>query len=183
MRTDQDHLHVEKVIGGDKEAFRYFINQYQNMAMRIALSMVQDDDQARQIVQNAFIRAYKGLPKFEQRAQFSTWFYRIVVNESIKHSRIRKIDQQIVPITTDNTISLQIKNTALDSMELKEKRQQIKVALTSMKPKERLMIELFYLQELSIMEIVDATGFTSSNVKVLLHRARKSFANLFTHSE
>ena len=64
-------------------------------------------------------------------------------------------------------------------VELKEKRKQINQVLTLMKPKERLMLELYYLQENSIKEIQLITGFSASNIKVLLHRARKNFAAYF----
>lgn len=144
--------------------------------------MVQDETQARHIVQNAFIQAFKSLPNFKQEAKFSSWLYRIVVNESIKINRKSKLEQRTVQITPNHTIALTTNNGALDTIELKEKKEEINRILSLMKPKERLMLELFYLQENSIMEIKVITGFSTSNIKVLLHRARKNFATFFKAS-
>lgn len=177
-----DHHHIKKVLSGDRDAFRYFITNYQELATRIAFSMVRDETQARHIVQNAFIQAYKNLSNFKQEARFSTWLYRIVVNESIKISRKSKVEQRTVPISASHTIRLQTDNGALDTIELKEKRKQINQVLSLMKPKERLMLELYYLQENTIAEIQMITGFSISNIKVLLHRARKNFAAFFKSS-
>lgn len=179
MSRELDRQHLKRVLSGDNNAFRYFITSYQEMAMRIAFSMVQNEEQARHVVQSAFIQAFKSLSNFKQDAKFSTWLYRIVVNESIKVNRKSKLEQRTVPISANHTISLRTSNGALDTMELKEKRQQINQALALMKPKERLMLELYYLQENSIAEINLITGFSISNIKVLLHRARKNFATFF----
>lgn len=152
------------------------------MAIRIAFSMVQDETQARHAVQNAFIHAFRSLPSFKQEAKFSSWLYRIVVNESIKVNRKTKKEQRTVPISANHTVSLQTNNGALDTIELKEKKKEINRVLSLMKPKERLMLELYYLQENSIAEIKAITGFSTSNIKVLLHRARKNFATFFKSS-
>lgn len=179
MSSESDRQHIKAILTGDKEAFRYFITNYQEMAVRVAFSMVQDEGIAKQVVQSAFIQAFKSLPTFRQEAQFSTWLYRIVVNESIKLNRQRKTDQRTVPISAEHTISLHTHNGAIETMALKEKKQEINRALALMKPKERLILELYYLQENSIAEINIITGFSVSNVKVLLHRARKNFASFF----
>lgn len=179
MSEELDHKYISKVLSGDKEAFRYFITQYQEMATRVAFSMVQDESQTRLIVQNSFIQAFKNLASFKQEAKFSTWLHRIVVNEAIKSNRKSQLEQRTVPISVNNTIALSTDNGAFSAAELEEKREQINRVLTLMKPKERLMLELFYLQERPIAEIKMITGFSVSNIKVLLHRARKSFSTFF----
>lgn len=179
VSRELDHVYINKVLSGDKEAFRYFITQYQEAATRVAFSMVQDEAQTRLIVQNSFIQAFKNLAKFKQEAKFSTWLHRIVVNEAIKSNRKSKIEQYTIPISADHTIALHTENGAFSAADLAEKKEQINQVLALMKPKERLMLELFYLQERSIAEIKMITGFSVSNIKVLLHRARKSFATFF----
>jgi RNA polymerase sigma-70 factor (ECF subfamily) len=179
VSKESDHEHINKVLSGDKESFRYFITQYQEVATRVAFSMVRDESQVRLIVQNSFIQAFKNLANFKQEAKFSTWLHRIVVNEAIKSNRKSKIEQYTVPISVDHTIALRTDNGAFSAAELEDKREQINQVLALMKPKERLMLELFYLQERPIAEIKIITGFSVSNIKVLLYRARKSFATFF----
>lgn len=182
MSEELDRQHLKRVLSGEKDAFRYFINSYQEMAIRIAFSIVQDETKARHVVQNAFIQAFKSLPSFKQEAKFSSWLYRIVVNEAIKINRKSKLEQRTVPILASHTVSLRTRNGALDNIELNEKKEEINRTLSLMKPKERLMLELYYLQENSISEIKLITGFSISNIKVLLHRARKNFAAFFESS-
>ncbi len=183
MNSELDHLYIRKVLEGDKEAFRYFINMYQEMCFSIALPMVKDKSDARDVVQNAFIKAYKGLAAFNQKAKFSTWIYRIVVNEALmqirKKRRTFKEDLEL----EFKPIELQTSNNTIDKLHLKEKRAQIKLALERMKPKEALMLQLFYLKEHSIREIEEITGFSAGNIKVLLHRARNSFSQIFNFKE
>lgn len=183
MNSDLDGLYINKVLSGDKSSFKYFINMYQELAMSIAMSIVQYEPDAKDVVQNAFVQAYKSLPTFKQESKFSTWFYRIVVNESLKF--IRK-NSKYKPVRLSNKnehLYAPISNEAYDKLDLLDKRKEIQKALILMKPKERLVLELFYLQEYKLSEIEAITGFSPSNIKVLLHRARKSFSSFFKESK
>lgn len=180
MSKESDQEYINKILSGDSEAFRYFITKYQEMATRVAFSIVQDKSKARHIVQSSFIQAFKHLGNFKQEAKFSTWLHRIVVNEAIKSNRKSQIERHTVPISANHTIALRTNNGAFSAEEFTDKREQINRVLALMKPKERLMLELFYLQERPIAEIKMITGFSISNIKVLLHRARKSFSSFFT---
>ena len=178
MISESDKVHIEKVLSGDKDAFRYFIKTYQEMAYSIAISMVKNEFNANDVVQNSFIRAYKGLNTYKADAKFSTWFYKIVVNEALKFLKKNKRSQEFVtfmdnPIDYSNTF-----NEAVNDFELADKKMEIEKTMNLMKPKEALLLKLHYLHEESIIEIEKITGFTKSNIKVLLHRARKSFLGL-----
>ena len=169
-----DILYLDKVLGGDKEAFRYFIKTYQDMAYSISMSMVKNDVDAKDVVQNSFIKAYRKLKSFKREAKFSTWFYKIVVNESLIHLRKKrnqnKKERRVVdaPKTTTNP-------AVYANFDKSEKAKKIEKALSKMKPKEALLMKLYYLHEYSMDEIVKMTGFSVSNVKILLFRGRKSF--------
>ncbi len=76
-------------------------------------------------------------------------------------------------------IMLTAENDALSAIEIEEKKEEIKRVLLTLKSKERLVLTLFYLEELSHAEISESTGFSKNNVKILLHRGRKSFASAF----
>ena len=79
---------IQKVLNGDTQAFRYFIDKYRNMAFSLAVSIVKNDFVAEEVTQDAFLKAYKSLGTFEKRSKFSTWLYKIVTNEGLK--RLRK---------------------------------------------------------------------------------------------
>jgi len=174
-----DSLYIKKVLSGDKEAFKYFINMYQEMAISIAMPLVKDESNAKDVVQNAYVQAYKCLRSFKQESKFSTWFYRIVVNEALKSLRKNRNIRSEELGSEEEYFHLAITNEAAEQLELNDKKQEIQKAMRQMKPKERLILELYYLQEFSSSEIGEITGFSSSNIKVIMHRARKSFGLLF----
>ena len=167
-----DDDYIDRVLNGDTESFRYFIRSYQDMAFNLAVSIVKDDQYAEEVVQDAFMKAYNGLKSFKRTAKFRSWFYRIVVNESFQ--RLKKIKRRHLSLGTEEL--------GLLSTEPKERRddywkEQITVALKLLPPKESLVLNLFYLEENSLKEVSEITGWTVSNIKVLLHRARKNLRN------
>ncbi len=85
-----DEIYIKKVCDGDKDSFRYFVKQYKDMAFSIAISIVKDEFLAQEVSQDAFIKAYKALSSFNHKSKFSTWFYRIVVNEAFMNLKKRK---------------------------------------------------------------------------------------------
>src|SRR5262245_42401277 len=86
----RDHQLVEQARKGDQAALRVLVEKYQRKAFAVALGIVRDRDDALDICQEAFLRAYKGLDSFDGDAQFFTWLYRIVHNLAIDHVRRRR---------------------------------------------------------------------------------------------
>lgn len=179
LNTDWDDIYRKKVVEGDKEAFRYFIKMYQEMAISIAISMIKNRVDALDVVQNSFVLAFKGIKNFKGDSKFSSWLYKIVLNESLKHIRKNKNRNQTVSLRDDLEDYGVSFYSATKEIELKEQREKIKKVLKAMKPKEALVLNLHYLHERKIKEIIEITGYKESNIKVLLFRARKSFMGLF----
>ncbi|NQZ45247.1 MAG: sigma-70 family RNA polymerase sigma factor [Flavobacteriaceae bacterium] len=178
MSSKNDIYYAQLVANGDKDAFNFFVKEYQQMVFSVALTMVKDDSKAKDVVQNAFIKAYKRIGSFKGTSKFSTWLYRITINEALKMIRkekryIQKNDNRI-----NENIEIGFNETAL-KIEIEEERLLINRVLKLMKPKEAIILKLFYLEEQSIKEIELLTGFKKGNIKVLLHRARKNFMNLY----
>lgn len=145
------------------------------MAYSIAISMVKNPQDTEDVVQNAFVSTYKSIRSFNQQSKFSSWFYRIVVNESLKQIKKNKVKHNYETINEDIFDLGSSFNDAVEQLDLNEKKGVILKVLSNMKPKEALILKLFYLNEFSIKEIEASTGFMANNIKVLLHRARKSF--------
>lgn len=170
-----DDLYLDRVLSGDVQAFRYFVETYQDMAFGIAIGIVKNRGEAEEVVQDAFVRAFQGLSKFRREAKFSSWLFRIVVNEGLKRVEKKK------PIGEEGDLSaipenqFAEPNEGIQLLERAEKQQIVKHILALLKPKEALVLQLHYLHEMSVQEIEESTGFSIPQVKVLLHRARKSF--------
>jgi RNA polymerase sigma-70 factor (ECF subfamily) len=87
LEAEQDRALIEAAQKGDRAAFRQLVDRHQRRAFAIALGMVRDEHDARDLVQEAFLRVYRGLDRFQGGSSFFTWFYRIVTNLAIDFMR------------------------------------------------------------------------------------------------
>jgi len=170
-----EDTYIRKILAGDPEAFRYFLKKYQDMAFHVAVSIVKDSYYAEEVVQDAFMKAFRGLKSFNQKAKFKTWFYRIVINESFQ--RLRKNKREKVSYAPAEEI-LVLERNPLFLSEEEEQKELIAHALNQLAPKESLVLGLFYLDDYSLDEICNITGWSLSNTKVILHRARKNIRTM-----
>jgi len=166
-----DEIYVRKVCAGDTKAFRYFVEQYKTLSITLAVSIVKDEFIAEEVVQDAFINAFRAMKNFNFNSKFNTWFYRIVVNEAFK--RLKKMRMEVVDFRQDYDDQVADESEIL-ALQQDEQAQLINQALKLLPPRESLVLRLFYLQEESIKEVASITGWSESNVKVILHRARKN---------
>lgn len=168
-----DSLYIDKVLSGDRHAYGYFINTYKDMAFAIAISLVKNELLAEEVAQEAFVQAYLSLSRFKKESKFSTWFYKIVVHTAYKALQKNKNDL----LNLDSEVQdVQFEEHALNQILAEERKQVINDALLQIPGQEALALRLFYLEELSIKELTEVTGWTESNCKVILHRARKRLA-------
>lgn len=169
--------HIQKVLDGDTQAFGYFIEKYSDMAYSLAISIVKNPQGAEEVTQDAFVKAYQNLHKFEQRARFSTWFYKIVTNEALRLIRKKKYKytDDIDELNDEQYAEI---NSSIASFTEQEQRYYINKGLDMLLPNDSLMLRLYYLEENSLKDIVEITGFSSTNIKTILHRARKRFYHI-----
>ena len=166
---------IRRVLSGEVDAFRYFIDTYKDMAFSIVMGMIQDESIAEDVVQTAFINAFKKLRQFKMKSKFSTWFYTIVVNETRMQLRKHKYNIQSLDDDNYNEIEPHEENAALLNLYRSDQKQMVKNALSMLSPRENLLMRLYYHNENSIEEIHKITGFTVSSIKTGLHRARQNF--------
>jgi RNA polymerase sigma-70 factor (ECF subfamily) len=173
MSNSNDIKLIKLVKAGDVGSYAQLIDKYQHMAFTLANSIVKNKEEAEEVTQDAFFKAYKALDKFKGDAEYSTWLYRIVHNTAISKIRSRKaettsLDSQEV----DKQSSFNFSDN-LNRLELQERKVFLKKALKKLKEDDAFVIILYYYKEQSIEEIVQATGLSKSNVKIKLHRGRK----------
>lgn len=169
---------VNKVLKGDTSAFGYFVDTYQDMALTIAYRICNNMQDAEDIVQNAFVKAFHNLHTFRQDSKFSTWFYRIVYNTAISETRTTVFKTEIIDyknLETDNSFS---SADTLEMIDEQERSRIINQAMEKLPKDECLLLTLFYLEENSIKDIFLITGLSESNIKVKLHRARSHLRDI-----
>lgn len=176
----KEKLYVEKVLSGNTSAFAYFVETYQGMAINIAYRICENMQDAEDIVQESFVKAYRNLHAFKLESKFSTWFYRIVFNTAVTHtkSKIWLISNQDESMAEGEFSELdtarQIENIEIGEI--------VSHVLNKMPSAFGLLLSLFYLEDNSVKEIAEITGLNDSNVKVMLFRARKMFKGIIIKS-
>ncbi len=173
-----DDLYLQLVLDGDVAKFSWFIDNYKGMAFSIAYRIVNNREDAEEIVQDAFLKAFRSLEKFRKGSKFSTWFYRIVVNTSLTRVRsaVRKpgsLDENEMGDALVESVESTYRN-----LDLAEQKALINEAMEELSAEDRLLLTLYYLNENSIDEIAEITGFVRENVKMKLHRARNRLYNV-----
>jgi RNA polymerase sigma factor (sigma-70 family) len=166
---------IRRVLHGEVDAFRYFIDAYKDMAYTLAMGVIQDESIAEDVVQTAFINAFKNLKQFKMKSKFSTWFYTIVVNEARIQLRKNKNNIRSLEIENIHETELFEENPALLNLHSADQKRIVNNALSKLSSSENLLMRLFYQNENSIEEIQKITGFTVSKIKTGLHRARQNF--------
>lgn len=170
MEKKDDIYYINLVKGGQSNAFSYIVEKYQDIVFSIALKVLRNRDDAEEMAQESFIKAYKSLHTFKGNAKFSTWLYRITYNTCISEIRKRKMH-------FSSTEEIEIKDEAqeinLDGIPEENRAKAIKEAMNQLPEDEYTLVLLYYFEEQSVEEISKVTGLSESNTKVKLFRARK----------
>ena len=165
-----DRLYIDKVLAGDLHAFKYFLETYKDMAYSVAISIVKQEHLAEEIVQDAFMICYQSLKNFKNESKFSTWLYSIVVNCAF--GALRKIKSTVQEFNLE-VHDYTFDETAFHILEKKERECLVQEGLLKLPANEALALRLFYLEELSVQEVRQVTGWTETNIKTILHRGRR----------
>ncbi|MBE9491282.1 MAG: sigma-70 family RNA polymerase sigma factor [Bacteroidetes bacterium] len=181
MSFQKDNYYVDKVLNGDINAYAILVNKHKDMVFTIANRIIRNREDAEEIAQDAFMKAFEHLKNFKKKAKFSTWIYRITYNASI--SRIRKKNPETISMddTTVDNFSFDENNLEILDKPEDEQKRLIKIALNHLNEQDHLIITLFYLKEKSVEEISEITNLSKSNIKVKLHRIRNKIYKELYH--
>jgi RNA polymerase sigma-70 factor (ECF subfamily) len=170
---EQDNIYINKVLNGDRNAYAYLVDKYKTMVFSLAYNITKNRDEAEEVAQETFIKAYQSLRNYQGKAKFSSWLYRIVYNAAI--SNIRKYEKGKITIDEANVPeSLYVeskKNHELLSAE--ERKRFLEMALNSLEEDERALVIMYYYEDRELEDIAGIAGLTKTNTKVKLFRARK----------
>jgi RNA polymerase sigma-70 factor, ECF subfamily len=171
---------VEAAKRGDREAFRTLFERYHRRAYALAVGVVRHQDDALDVVQDAFIKAHKYLDKFEGNSSFYTWLYRIVMNLAIdhirKHRRVRpvELDEQRLEDDGDGLQPTLLGGNPGRALMDKEIRQRIDIALGELSENHRSVLVMRELEGLSYEEMAHAMGCSKGTIMSRLFHARKN---------
>jgi RNA polymerase sigma factor (sigma-70 family) len=169
-----DNEIIKQVLAGDSQAYALLVDRYKNYVFTLVLRFVKTREDAEELSQDIFVKAYRSLADFRGDAKFSTWLYTIVNTTCITFLRKKKLqthslDNEKVFETADNLDS----GVAANQVEVKSRAAMVNRAIAMLYPDDAGIITLFYKAEQSLEEIGKILGLDPNTAKVRLHRARQ----------
>jgi RNA polymerase sigma-70 factor (ECF subfamily) len=185
--TFDEQALVSRAQAGDDQAFGELVHKYQNRIYRLAKNITQNNEDAEDVLQEAFLKAYSHLNTFQRNAKFYTWIVRIAVNEALMKLRKRKTDRTVPldePLDTgEETVNREIAvwdDNPEQRYSHEEMQQILNEAVEDLKPDFRAVFVLRDIEELSTEETADTLGISVPAVKSRLLRARLSLREKLT---
>ena len=178
---------IARLRSGDEEAFELMVRTFGGRLLAVARRFIRNEEDARDVVQSAYLSAFRALDTFEGACQLSTWLHRIVVNTALMRlrSQRRKPEESIevlLPAFQDDGHHVeQFSDWAAPADQLLERKQTrsiVRACIQQLPDNYREVLILRDIEELSTQEAADALSMTATAVKVRLHRARQALSTL-----
>jgi RNA polymerase sigma-70 factor (ECF subfamily) len=177
----QDQALIEKIKGGDYQAFEALVNRYEGKVYRLAMRMLRNQQDAEDALQESFLQVYRGLNSFEGRSNFSTWLYRLATNVCLMKIRHRETEPQgMLPLEDflprheegEQPVLQEWPQKPEEVLLTKESREKMMEALERLPAEYRAVFVLRDIEGFSNAEAGEALGISVAAVKSRLHRAR-----------
>jgi RNA polymerase sigma factor (sigma-70 family) len=165
---------IEQTLAGNQSAYTDLVKRHQRFVFTLAMRFAKGREDAEEIAQDCFIKAYRSLASFQRQSKFSTWLYSIVYTTAMTFLRKKRVDTDSID---DEHTYLQVENQSsvydVNNAENKSRSFYLNQAIEQLLPDDAAIITLFYKGEQSLEEIAQALGMEANTVKVKLFRARQ----------
>ena len=165
---------IEQTLAGDQSAYADLVKRHQRFVFTLAMRFAKTREDAEEIAQDCFIKAYRSLDSFQRQSKFTTWLYSIVYTTAMTALRKKRVDTDSID---DENTYIQIENQSsgydVNNAENKSRSFYLNQAIAQLLPDDAAIITLFYKGEQSLEEIGQALGIEANTVKVKLFRARQ----------
>jgi RNA polymerase sigma-70 factor (ECF subfamily) len=173
MQQQTDQALITAVLDGNSTAYAELVNRHKRFVFTMAMKFAKNREDAEEIAQDCFIKAYRALGTFKNTSKFSTWLYTITYTTAMSFLRRKRIATYSID---DEESHLQLENHIssyqANDVEKKSKYAYLNLAISQLLPDDAAIITLFYQSEQSLDEIAQVLNMESNTVKVKLHRAR-----------
>jgi len=176
-KTD-DIYYIEAVRNGNIQAFSYLVEKYQKLVYTLALKLLKKPEDAEELAQDTFIKAFQKLDTYEGKSKFSTWLYSITYNACISELRKRRIEFKSLDDRLITDQDEQKMNDYYRETKKEDQEKYLTLALEKLPEDDQVLVTLYYYENQSMDEISTITGLSVSNVKIKIHRARKRMYSL-----
>lgn len=164
---------IEQTLAGDQSAYADLVKRHQRFVFTLAMRFMKTREDAEEVAQDCFIKAYRSLESFQGGSKFSTWLYSIVYTTAMTALRKKRLDTDSID---DENTYVQLENTGgydVNNVENKSRSFYLNQAIAQLLPDDATIITLFYKGEQSLEEIAQTMGMDAKTVKVKLFRARQ----------
>ena len=177
---ETDEELVRKAKAEDSRAFGELVTRYESKVYSLALRMVRNPEDAEDVLQDTFLRAYRGIKSFQGNSTFSTWIYRITANSALMRLRKRQLPTVSIEDSNEREMPINIADWApgpVEQMLSQETQQAMSEAIEALPPEFRQVFVLRDVEELSNAEVAEILDISIAAVKSRLHRARLKVRN------
>jgi len=165
---------INQTLAGNQSAYADLVKRHQRFVFTLAVRFAKSREDAEEIAQDCFIKAYRSLASFQQQSKFSTWLYSIVYTTAMTHLRKKRLPTDSID---DEGTFIQVANQSggmdVNLAEQKSRSYYLNIAIGQLLPDDATIITLFYNGERSLEEIAETMGMEANTVKVKLFRARQ----------
>jgi RNA polymerase sigma factor (sigma-70 family) len=182
-KEDDILYYIDKILEGNVNAYSVIVDRHKNRVYNLAFRICCNHEEAEEVAQDSFLKAYRALGSFRRKSSFSTWLYRIVYNTAISYVRIKKkeiLSLEDFPVDATDFIGT---GTSEEEAEIEYRRSLLNFAFQKISDEERSLITLHYYEEMTTEELAEVTGISKSNIKVKLFRARQKMLQVIENAE
>lgn len=183
MEGLSDIYYIERVLAGDTSCFACLFDRYGKQVYAWVCRIIQNREDAEELTEDVFVKAFRHLESFRGECDFLTWLYHIAYNLSISAVRKKKIEYLAIEESQLSNVSEEMIQNQLGQVDSSEQLDLLDWALEQLPPDDRALILLFYKEEKSVEELAQIARLSQANVKVKLHRIRKKLYILMTKGQ
>lgn len=176
VQTQSERQRIGRILDGKSEEYAWFVNTYSQQVLDFTSRIVSDSEDAKEVAQDAFVKAFRSLSSFEFQSSFYTWLCRIAYHESLNRlsrQQIHYVDISDIPITDEEELS----TGREERIALMEE------AMDDLQPNERLLLHLYYYEDRPLREIAYIMDAEANTLSARLHRIRKKLLQMIKQKE
>lgn len=181
MDLQEELEYIRRVKSGDHTAYAVLVDRYKTLAYSIALKILGNEEDAEDVAQEGFVKAYQQLQQFEGKSKFSTWLYTIVYRTALAKAKETKLKTFSITHQFKEVFTNDYSAPQLALMQSHDEQRAVNAAINRLPSSEALLVMLYYINENSVKEIQEITGLSAANIKIRLFRARKKLERELKH--